>query len=119
MRYCELGPCGGHIAKFDNCLAEALYELGTDYAEEHCGNAIDWDGYAMLFCFDKSHRVKAGDWSGMFAFTISAGTYVIIHTAPSGAVTMTGYLTREEAQEAYDEFEREYALWSERQESYV
>lgn len=113
MGRCEMKQCNGHPPKHDNCLSEALYELGTDYAVEHCGNAIEWWGYMCLYLFDESHKVEAEDWSGMFGFTIAAGTYVTLFNNDQGRVTMTGYLTREEAQAAYDEFEREFSLWSE------
>lgn len=118
MGRCEMKQCNGHMAKFDNCLAEALYELGDMYADEHCGDT-DGPGYMWLFLFDDSHRVEPEEWSGMFGFTIAAGTYVTLFTNDQGFVYLTGYLRREEAQAAYDEFEREYSLWAESVECHV
>lgn len=114
---CEVPRCTGHLGKFSNCLSEALWNLGEDYADESGGNS-DAHGYHMMFLFH--HNTWLSDYAGdSFGhcdtpdFQIAGDTYVILTQTDSGQVFGEAYESETEARDAYDVYDRAYGEWME------
>lgn len=112
LYHCEFPKCTGHLSKFPNCLAEALYEVAEDFSDERFGD-VDWGFYA-LFLFRKSAVIPAGEWGGLTGadMTIGAGQYLILHESTSGLVSLYSYDMAVSAENRFDELMREFDLWS-------
>lgn len=106
----EVTPvCPGHspLDKYPDCLTEALYggmfdaETGTV------------DGFGMWVGLVIQTEAETVDGGQGVEVVIPAGTCLIITENDQGHLTVTTYDTAEEAQSAYDEWERLYGEWCE------
>ena len=66
----------------------------------------------MLFLFRESATIPAEHWSGGFTMNIAPGNFILLIERSNGAVNFHAYETAVEASTAYDEFIREYDIWS-------
>lgn len=116
MQFCDTpiekgAPCPGHLAKFESCRDEALYELVlSGDAAEGCGDS-DLDGHFSLIELEHPERVTLDvDTADARVVLLDPGCY-IVHSAPSGAVWVTPYAFADQAREAYAVEEQRYLLW--------
>jgi hypothetical protein len=112
LYHCEFPKCTGHLSKFPNCLAEALYEVAEDFSDERFGD-LDW-GFFALFIFHESAVIPAGEWGGLTGadMHIGAGQFLILHESTSGLVSLHSYDMAVTASNRFDELMREFDLWS-------
>jgi hypothetical protein len=114
MRKCDTpiisGPgCDGHLGKFDDCLAEALYEWSLDGADASTGDS-DFEGHLSLIIVD-TDTTAAIDPDGVAReVAVPAGNY-LLWTASTGAVTLSTADTVEGAWEIFRHNDARYALW--------
>lgn len=114
MRTCNeiftKGECGGHLSKFEDCRAEALDLMGSDFAEDFTGET-DFEGHVMLFLFDttETYDMSEGD-GGPRIVHVPAGNY-ILHYASGGAVRLWEYPTRDQAVAEFTGYEDRYSDW--------
>lgn len=114
---CPVPGCSGHLGKFADCLAQALWCLGEDYADESGGDS-ESVGYCMLFLFGETTWISSLA-KDMFAyldvpdFAFGPTTYVILTEVSSGQVSMEGFDNANDARAAYDAHDRAYGEWSE------
>lgn len=105
--------CRGHSGKFDNCLAESLYEQCAGmigWADEE-GGSTEYQGYMWLILGVDSIEITADEWSGGFDIRTVPGTWLTLLTTDQGFVYLTGYNSRDDAQAAYDEHIRAWEIW--------
>lgn len=94
---CSQRGCLGHIAKFDSCRDEVLYEI-SDNADMTAGDT-DWHGH---FAYVRIPTLEVLDFehiAGGEPVEIPAGFYIVF-TSPQGWVDVTRF-TSEESAEAY------------------
>jgi hypothetical protein len=97
--------CPGHQGweKFPDCLTEALYA-----APDETTGDVDGFGYWYgLVIQEKAETLE----SDTCPVTIPAGTFWLISESNQGHVTVTEYLTAQEAQQAYDLADIAYGEW--------
>lgn len=115
MNRCVVPGCEGHLGRHSNCLSEALWNLGEDYANESGGDS-EGPGYAMLFMFHDSVWISDLD-KGLFLtlgvpdFLIGGGTFVMLTRANSAMVFMEGFTCEDDARAAFDAHDKAYGLW--------
>lgn len=114
---CVVPRCEGHLGRHDNCLSEALWNLGEDYADEHGGDSSA-HGYHMLFLFDSNTWISdlstsALEYAGTPDFQVAQGTCVILTEVESGHVYLEGFDSPTEARGAFDDMIAQYGRWSE------
>jgi hypothetical protein len=116
LKHCdaEVSPrCPGHstVDKFPDCLIEALY--GGMFDEE-TGTVDGFDRWVGLIIQAEAETV---DTVTEIPVTIPAGTFLIITENDQGHIGVETYPTAEEAQSAFDEWERRYGLWCDAEEA--
>lgn len=116
--HCAVPGCTGHLGRHANCLSEALWDLGQDYADEYGGDTASPAGFSMLFLFDESVwlSILAGSFFGDLGvpdFIIAEGTYVLLTQYDSGQVFMEGFASEAEARQAFDDRDIAYGRWAE------
>ena len=114
---CVVPGCTGHLGKFSNCLAQALWNLGENYADESGGNT-EAHGFHMMFLFRHNTWLSdmaegSFDWCDTPDFQIAGDTYVILTEASSGQVFGEAFESEGHARDAYDAYDRAYGEWSE------
>ncbi len=112
MRYCEVPsinpvPCSGHLGKFDDCLAEALFDWSLDDAVDSAGDT-DFEGHVALLAVDEPTPCDLVD-SGRVV-VVPPGFY-LVWTASSGAVTVTEVDSLEGGQDVVDVNKERWFLW--------
>lgn len=120
MKNCAQKDCAGHVAKFDDCMSEALYEqcAGTrGWADEETGNT-DWDGYMWLILASSEFEIPMEFWSGSFDMSIPGGTWMTLFVNTSGYVTLTYHDTEQRAQDTFDAFDKAFQEWEWSNEQY-
>lgn len=103
------GRCDGHLGKFPDCVAEALWVLSLDQgtATTEFGDT-DWYGYFALFMLEQSETVELDpDGPDERIVIVPAGNY-LLRTHSSGAVGYEATGSREEVTRICDEWERQY-----------
>lgn len=115
MHRCVVPGCEGHLGKYSDCLSEALWTLGEDYADESGGDT-EGPGYAMLFVFHGSVWLSDLDKAlfptlGVPDFLIGGGTFVMLTGVDSGQVSMEGFACEDDARAAFDAHDRAYGMW--------
>ncbi len=106
----EVSPnCPGHsvMDKFPDCLTEALYG-GMFDAET--GTVDGFGAWVGLVIQAEAETVNNGTDTPV---TIPTGTALIITENDRGHIRVEEFTTAEEAQAAYDEWERLYGEWCE------
>jgi hypothetical protein len=112
----EVSPkCPGHspVGKFPDCLIEALY--GGSFDEE-TGTVDGFNRWVGLIIQAEAETVDM-DTVAEIPVTIPAGTFLIITENDQGHIGVETYPNAEEAQSAFDEWERLYGLWCEAEEA--
>ena len=113
MRKCDTpiisGPeCDGHLGKFDDCLAEALYGWSLDSADASTGDS-DFEGHLSLIIVghDASTLIE-----GRFTreVAVPADNY-LLWTASTGAVTLSTVDDVEAAWEIFRHNDARYGMW--------
>lgn len=117
MSTCVIPGCpGGHV-KYPNCLIEALWVLGEDYAVASGGNSNEGPGFHMLFIFDEAVWMSDLEkhWCRDFGipdFQVSGGTCVLITEHPSGEIGYLYFTSGFDAHCAFDAAIAKYESWS-------
>jgi len=102
------GGCAGHISKFADCKAEALWSGGLDYADDDTGSC-DFEGHVMLFAFDQTEGIDI-DHDGKRLALVPRGNYILF-TAPGGGVSLWEYESRTAAMDEFDRWQQRYEEW--------
>lgn len=106
--YCHQDGCRGHMGKFENCLAEAIWQWWMNgWAADETGDTDLWGAYYALFIVAKSEWVCIPDGPTV---TVPVGAYILV-TLESGAVELWRYDTESDAREEFDAQDREYGIW--------
>lgn len=109
--FCVEG-CSGHLGKFDNCVAEAAYELSLDQStNDGWTGDSDFDGHFTLLIIEQDHPVTIDPDGESREVTIPAGNY-IVHTNGRGAVTLQEYDTEAAARAEFDAAHLRFELWA-------
>lgn len=107
---CDAEGCPGHIGKFSDCIAEAVYQWSLEgCADDGQTGSIDYQGHYSLFIVTHDQEVWLDD-TGDRKVPVPAGNY-ILHSATSGAVTLWNYETEESARNDFASAEAAYAAW--------
>jgi len=114
MRKCDTpiisGPeCDGHLGKFDDCLAEALYEWSLDGTDAHTGDS-DFEGHLSMILVESDTTATIDPDGVARVVAVPAGNY-LLWTASTGAVTLTVADTAEEARNIFQACDTRYSLW--------
>lgn len=110
---CEHPKCQGHLAKFENCLSEALYCWGE--FDDRAGD-VDYGLVAYLFIEHGSFTIPA--MMGVsFDLNIEGPLYAIMECSDSGFVGLSGFDTEALARDAFDAYTIDYAEWMEAREN--
>jgi hypothetical protein len=107
---CSVAGCSGHLGKFADCIAEAVWTAsldGVDWTEQT--GSTEYEGHYALMHFPEDEQVDVPDGP---AVPVPAGWYLTI-TAESGAVDVTRYDTEEEARVPFAEADKRYGEWLE------
>lgn len=103
---CDTPSCPGHLGKFADCVAEALWVLSMDSSQdEQTGDAIDWHMWAGLFVLESSELVEVEDARSV---EIPAGAYVLV-TGTTGFVDYSRYDSESDARDAFSAIDRDYS----------
>lgn len=118
MRYCEVPaindvpgspkPCTGHLGKFDDCLAEGLWEWSLADATDRAGSA-DFEGYVSLVAVTAAEPIDV-EGQGDRRVMVLPGNYLIWESS-TGNVTVTTVDTIEGAREVLDVAAERWAAW--------
>jgi len=114
MTKCDHAGCEGHLGKFSSCLTEALWQSTLDGTDESTGTTEAYGHYSlMLFNFDEALPLGEGR-----TITVPAGAYIVA-CYESGAVFSQKYGTEAEARKDFEDHERDYGEWLDKEESEV
>lgn len=106
-------PCDGHLGKFDDCLAEALYEWTLDEAyherDDATGNG-EFEGHVTALIVEQDEEATIDPDGVARTVLVPAGNYLVF-VGNSGAVTVATTDTAEEAREIIAVNAQRYALW--------
>lgn len=106
MRKCDNPTCTGHLAKFDDCRAEALYVASLDSADETTGTT-DYRGHFALLIMTEAETLPVDD--GV-TVEVPAGNYVV-QSHDSGAISLITFDTEAEARALMDSESDLYGEW--------
>lgn len=114
MRKCDTpiisGPeCDGHLGKFDDCLAEALWEWSLDSADASTGDS-DFEGHLSLIIVDADTTSTIDPDGVAREVAVPAGNY-LLWSASSGAVTLSTADDAEAAWEIFRHNDTRYGMW--------
>lgn len=107
------GQCPGHLGKFQDCDAEALWTLSLDQgnADTEFGDT-DWHGYFALFLLNQSESVELDpDGSDDRVVIVPPGNY-LLRTYTSGAVGYEAVGDRDYVVGVCEEREGDYRDWA-------
>jgi hypothetical protein len=111
---CSQEGCNGHLAKFQDCLTEALWEISM-YAGESTGSTEAYGHFTLIHIEAEEIHIMGAD-LGVDesaqgpAVTIPAGWYMISQY-DRGDVYHDQYDTESEATEAWTAADQEYSAW--------
>lgn len=103
---CDQAGCTGHLGKFQDCRAEAAYELSMDGGDGTTG-ATEYNGHYTLLILDAPEDVDLYDGPTV---TVPAGAY-IVQATNSGAVYLLTYGSEDDARKDFDAAAADYAEW--------
>ena len=106
MGKCDNPGCDGHLGKFPDCIAEALWGIDQD---DQTGTT-DWEAWYALYRFDQAETHPVHVYAPNLTVTIPAATY-IAGEDDRGAVFYTGYTDPAAARQAWDDINARYAEW--------
>lgn len=102
-------PCDGHLGKFDNCLAEALWEISLeDHNSTGDGDFEGHYGLVVIVGGDEDYTVNSDGQAR--TVTIPEGNY-IVRTWTTGGVSIWTYDTPAEAEAEWHAAGGRYDLW--------
>lgn len=108
---CDESTCPGHLGKFSDCVAEAVYEWSMDGVADEVTGSIDFQGHYSLYIVERPEDVVIGlgtpDARDM---VVPAGNY-LLHVATSGAVSLWNYSTEEAARNEFKAADEAYTAW--------
>ena len=112
MRFdkCEHPECGGHSAKFDNCLSEALY--CWDQWDDTSGD-VDYGTTVGLIISHESFTIPAGESGLMFDLNVAGPLFAMQDVSSDGLVSLRAWDTEEDARAGFDRFTYHYDLYLE------
>jgi hypothetical protein len=102
------GACPGHLGKFDSCLAEYLYEISSDGADDTTGN-VDAFGYYAYFDFS-SPGPGDGDCDNGTVIKVPA-KHFILSEDPSGLVRLQTFDSEDEALNEFHQHVTRFQDW--------
>lgn len=116
MRFskCDHPECTGHLAKFENCLSEGLYN--ADDWTESTGDA-DYGLTVSLIIMDESFTLPAYVSGLSFDLHVRGPLYAVMTCDDQGFVELTGFDTEALARDCFDREADEYGAWVEASES--
>lgn len=103
---CEFKHCTGHLGKFDDCVAEALWELSLDGADGDTGT-VDFEGHFTLVLLEEPYTHKLND---QHEIEIPAGYHIVVDQ-PGGWVTIRSYESEAKAREVFAGHEKRFGAW--------
>ena len=105
VKICDTPGCEGHLAKFDDCLTEALWQLTIEgLYDADTGSLSDGFGvYAAFLVFAHAENVTIP--SGLIV-SVPAGEYMVSQTEP-GYVS----LTSDGARARFNDLDEERSAW--------
>lgn len=111
MRPCNIPSlnqveCEGHLGKFDDCLAEALYAWSLNWVVDSAGST-DFEGHVTLVVVGGPTPT---DLDTGRVVVVPTGVY-LVWTASSGAVTVTEVDSEQVGQEVIDVNAERWSLW--------
>lgn len=111
---CTVDGCQGHLAKFPNCLTEALWEVSLVDGEA-TGSVEAYGHYTLIEFTEPTRHVMGLDLGVPEAdagptVEITAGWYMV-GTNDQGFVWHTSYANETEARAEYDAIDAEYSAW--------
>ena len=97
---CDDPGCQGHLGKFSDCRAEAVYGWSLDgFADESTGTG-DFEGHYALFIVPEPQNARVDPEQDRMV-TVPAGHY-ILHESGTGSVSLWTYETEAEARAEFD-----------------
>jgi hypothetical protein len=105
----EKAVCPGHLGKFDDCLAEALWEWSLDDADGTTGTG-DFEGHTALIIAYQDETVVIDPDGDTREVLVPAGIYLLFE-ASTGIVTYMIAENKEQARAIFDANDERYALW--------
>jgi hypothetical protein len=112
VRFVEPGAqCPGHLGKFDDCAAQALFQLSLDWADASTGSS-DFEGHVELLIVEADDADVRLDEGIVHQRTvvIRPGNYLIF-TAADGQVTVATVSDTRGAWAIFGVTEQRYNLW--------
>lgn len=105
--FCNREKCQGHLGKFNNCVAEALWVLALNGM--HAGETGDAEtaGHYSLMIIAKDTEIDISE-SNTDIVVIPAGFYLLL-TVNSGAVHLLEHESEESARNEFDRVDSMYA----------
>lgn len=108
--FCNREKCTGHLGKFNNCVAEALWILALNGMHDGETGDSDTTGHYSLVIIEKATEIDISEMPNASDIVeIPAGFYLLL-TVSSGAVHLMEHDSEEAAR---NEFDRVDALYSE------
>jgi hypothetical protein len=112
MRGCEVPslngvPCPGHLSKFDDCLAEGLFDWSLEGGALADAGDCEFEGHVALIAVEEPtpHTLDGGR-----IISVPAGVY-LVWTASNGGVTVTEADNLAGAQKVIEVNATRWALW--------
>jgi hypothetical protein len=104
---CDHPQCEGHLSKFENCLAEALYNWGE--FEDTAGD-MDYGSWCHLIISEGSFTIPK-DQGVSFDLHVQGPLYAVLDCDDQGGVDLGGFDTEQSARDYFDRFVYDYDLW--------
>lgn len=112
MSHCDVPGCHGHLAKFDNCVDEALYVLSLDQSTiEGWTGDVEWERHVSLIVVGDD---EGDQWpveiSDELTVVVPWGSYLVL-ADDLGFVWTERYESQAAARIVFDEWDRAYSRW--------
>jgi hypothetical protein len=107
---CDVPGCHGHLAKFDDCMSEAVWSWSMDGADRQTGSTEFAGHYSLVTLTDPDVFQMDEGQEDQYEVMVPHGHYVVF-SAESGAVTVERFETAAEAGAVMDAAETAYGEW--------
>ena len=103
--------CPGHLAKFDDCVQEALYELMMENMGEQTTGNDEYEGTYTTFNVTSDEITQINPDSSEERWVVIPEGYYILQTSSGGFVYTLKYHSYSQMKEAYDVADDRYQRW--------
>lgn len=110
MATCTTEGCPGHLWKFSDCVAEAVYEWSLDGSAVEQTGDVEFEGHFSLFIVPEDEPTRIDPGGDNRPVTVPAGWY-ILYCADSGAVDLWSYDTERDARTEFELHDLAYSNW--------